>query len=201
MPTFFSQFIGNAWQPKHVLDEKRGCVFEGFVVMKNMTHISIENLDFALVWMGWDAGSDLLSLILWIWPLSATLRSDSQRAQVQFGCEIQKSKYRVEKNIWKWMQTKAKPLLVLKRILFCRLRFVILGPRRKHPRCKWAISSMDVLISNCNYVIIMSLLSLQSYFLRSSTTMAGNIKLVWLQYTCRGRKLIHIQCMTTYLFH
>lgn len=30
MPTFFfSQFVGNARQPKHVLDEKRGCVFEG----------------------------------------------------------------------------------------------------------------------------------------------------------------------------
>lgn len=58
--------------------------------------------------MGWDAGSDLLSLILWIWPLSATLQSDSQRARVQFGCEIQKSKYRVEKKHFEMDADKSK---------------------------------------------------------------------------------------------
>lgn len=152
--------------------------------------------------MGWDAGSELLSLILWIWPLSTTLQSHSQRAQVQFGSETHKTKYGVEKKHFEMDADKSQTFAGAKENPFLQITIrnfrteekasqVLMGPLV--PWMYWLATVITSLSCHyCHYSHI---------FLRSSTTMAGNIKFVWLQYTCRGRKLIHIQFMTTYLFH
>lgn len=125
--------------------------------MRDMAHISIEHLD--LPWFKWlgDADSDLLSLILWIWPLSTTLQSDSQRAQVQFGDKTQRSKYSAGKKHFEMDADKAKPWLVLKRIFFCRLRYNVRTEEKAFPRANgplvlWMYRFAAVITSlSCHY--------------------------------------------------